>query len=428
MAVDEQSRSNLSAEAGGSASAPRADRSVDHSRIIVVDEAGTPRSRWRFALLVLLCWTVPGLITTTVGLTLNRRPDEPELPLVPIFVSQLSVWWFWAAATPIVWWLGRRFPLERQRLPRSLPLHVLGAFVSGSLFAGSSAVIIRLSFPASAGTEPLAQWFQTYLASRLPIGVLLYFSLLGIGAALESRKRLRQRDLQASHLSAELARAQVQALQTQLQPHFLFNTLHAIGMLVHEDPSAASRMLTRLGDLLRQTLALTDVPEVSLREELSILDDYLAIERARFGDRLTVDIDVDPALLSAAVPTFVMQPLVENAVRFGVTSRVGPGRIRIVAKRVGLDLQLVVQDDGAELTAGAVSAPTSDQLWAVGQRSPLPTPILRESGNGVGLRSTRARLAALYPAPEQASLELIKLPHGGTSAVLLLPLRELHAG
>lgn len=389
-----------------------------------VSDIEAPTSHWRFALLVLLCWTVPGLMTTTVGLTMNRNPSEPEISLVPIFISQLTVWWYWAAVTPLVWWLGRRFPLERHRLTGALSLHAVSALIAGLMYTVTNAAIVRLSFPATAGSEPFAQWFRSYLTSRLPVGVLLYFALLGIGAALDSRKRLRQRDLQASQLSAQLARAQVQALQTQLQPHFLFNTLHAIGMLVHEDPSAAGRMLTRLGDLLRQTLALTDVPEITLREELSILEDYLGIERVRFGDRLTVDIDVDPALMTAAVPTFVMQPLVENAVRFGVTSRVGPGRIRIIAKRTTTGFQLVVQDDGPEVqTDIATPLDKTDS-----GRSPIPSlPPVRENRTGVGLGSTRARLAALYPSAAQSSLELIKLPNGGTSAVLSLPLRELHA-
>jgi two-component system, LytTR family, sensor kinase len=346
--------SHLKEESNLQTGAPSSRTLAGGSSLNVVDglafDAETPTSRWRFALLVVLAWTVPGLMTTTVGLTMNRPSgaNEPEVSLVPIFVSQLAVWWCWAAATPVVWWLGRKVPLEKHRLVRAIALHAAFAIAAGVLYSVSSALIIRWCFPSTAGAEPLIQWIQNYLASRLPVGVLLYFALLGIGAAFDSRKRLRLRDLQASQLSAQLARAQVQALQTQLQPHFLFNTLHAIGMLVHEDPASAGRMLTRLGDLLRQTLALTDVPEITLREELSILDDYLGIERVRFGDRLTVDLEIEPDLLNAAVPTFVLQPLVENAVRFGVTSRVGPGRIRIAAKRVGSSMQLVVQDDGPE--------------------------------------------------------------------------------
>lgn len=381
------------------------------------DESELRGSRWRFALLVWLCWTVPGLITTTLGLTVARNPTE-VVPVLPILISQLAAWWFWAAATPIVWWLGRTVPLERRTLASRLPAHAVFALLAGLMYAFANTVIMRIVFPESASEGAFWPFMRNYIPSRVPVGVLLYFALLGIGALIVSQRRLRERDLQASKLSAELARAQVQALQTQLQPHFLFNTLHAIGMLVHEDPASASRMLTRLGDLLRQTLALTDVPEITLREELSILDDYIGIERVRFGDRLTVAVSVDNSLLEFMVPTFVLQPLVENAIRYGVTSRVGPGTIRISAKRSGSDLQLIVQDDGPE-------ASVVQHLNDVTRRRLEQHDADRPStGNGIGLSSTRARLAALYSESERAAISLEKHSNGGTSAVLTLPMRH----
>lgn len=381
------------------------------------DEAELRGSRWRFALLVWLCWTVPGLITTTLGLTVARNPTE-TVPVLPILVSQLAVWWFWAAATPVVWWLGRAVPLDRRTLTSRLPVHAVFALLAGLMYALANTLIMRIVFPESASEGALWPFMRNYIASRVPVGVLLYFALLGIGALIVSQRRLRERDVQASKLSAELARAQVQALQTQLQPHFLFNTLHAIGMLVHEDPASASRMLTRLGDLLRQTLALTDVPEVSLRDELSILDDYIGIERVRFGDRLTVAMEVDNSLLDFMVPTFVLQPLVENAIRYGVTSRVGPGTIRITAKRSGSAMQLTVQDDGPEVR---VSQPLNSAAPRQLDQHDADRP---STGNGIGLSSTRARLAALYSDSERAAISLEKHSNGGTSAVLTLPMRN----
>lgn len=369
-------------------------------------------TRLRFALLVLACWTVSALISTSVSFTFGDLRQE-RTPLLAVLFTQLGIWWFWAAITPAIWWMGRRFPLQRAHIARLIAIHAAGAIAVSALFAFSATLVVYVTLTATATQEKFSTIFLGFLSTRLPLGILLYFAVLGIGSALDARKRLRQRDVHAAQLSADLARAQVQALQTQLQPHFLFNTLHAIGMLVHEDPSAASRMLTRLGDLLRQTLTLTDVPEISLRDELSVLNDYIGIERVRFGERLTVDIDVDAALLDAAVPTFVMQPLVENAVRFGVTSRVGPGRIRIAAIRVGNSLQLTVEDEGP----GKLS-PTSDVTSNLS--------ATRE-GNGVGLASTRARLATLYPTAANASIELKKLPNGGTTAVVTLPWRMIHA-
>lgn len=387
-------------------------------------ETESPTSRWRFALLVLGCWTVSALVSTSASFTFGDLRQE-KTPLLPVLFTQLGIWWFWAAVTPLVWWLGRRYPFDRRHVGRLIGIHALCSVAVAVLFALSAVMVVYVTLYATASKEAFTTLFRGFLSSRLPLGILLYFAVLGIGSALDSRKRLRQRDIHASHLSAALARAQVQALQTQLQPHFLFNTLHAIGMLVHEDPAAASRMLTRLGDLLRQTLALTNIPEISLRDELSILNDYIGIERVRFGDRLTVEIDIAESLLSAAVPTFVMQPLVENAVRYGVTSRVGPGRIRIAAKRVGESLQLRVEDEGPSGVRPANHSGHLDSHTTTGESS--PGAMSGEERSGVGLASTRARLVTLYPNSANTSIELQKRSNGGTTAVLTLPWRSLDA-
>lgn len=412
----------------GNASTSNAQRSAADAHVaetVGFVEPESPTSRWRFAMLVFGCWTAAALISMSASFTFGPLREE-KAPLLPVLFTQLGIWWFWAAITPVVWWLGRRFPFERKRFAKSIGIHAICAVVIATLFALAAVVVVFITLYATASKESFATIFRGFLSSRLPLGIVLYFAVLGVGSALDSQKRLRQREVHASLLSAALARAQVQALQTQLQPHFLFNTLHAIGMLVHEDPAAAARMLTRLGDLLRQTLALTDVPEISLRDELSVLNDYIGIERVRFGDRLTVEIDVDEALLDAAVPTFVMQPLVENAVRFGVTSRVGPGRIRISAKRIDDSLRLSVDDEGPDVSATkAAETPSPNSQASLSQSSFAP--MARDGRNGVGLASTRARLSTLYPPPLGASIELHKLQNGGTTAVVTLPWRMIHA-
>jgi two-component system LytT family sensor kinase len=367
------------------------------------NDSPTPGNRLQFALLVLGCWTVSALISTSIAFTFGSARQENQ-PVLPMLFTQLGVWWFWAAVTPAVWFMGRRFPIQAERRARAISIHSLAAVVTALLFSSAHLLVVLILFYEAASKEPFWQLFTGFISTRFPLGVLLYFAVLGIGIAIESQRRLRAREVHAARLAELLSRAQVQALQTQLQPHFLFNTLHAVGLLVHDDPNIAARMLTRLGDLLRETLALTDVPEIALRDELRILDDYISIERVRFGDRLTVDIDVDSTLLDARVPTFVLQPLVENAVRFGVTARVGPGRICITAKRVGTLLQLSVEDEGS--TMGTANEEVASH----------------NHHNGVGLASTRARLAALYPN-EPTSLELTALPNGGTLARLTLPYR-----
>lgn len=379
-------------------------------------------SRARFSLIVLGCWTISALLSTSINFTFGSARTE-SAPKLPVLLMQLGIWWYWAAITPAVWWMGRRFPLQRPNLTRAVGIHTIGAVVAAIFFALSNVLVVHMIYWEQASKEPFMMLFQSFISSRFPLGVILYFAVLGIGNAIDSQRRLRQREVHAAQLTTALARAQVQALQTQLQPHFLFNTLHAIGMLVHENPTAAGRMLTRLGDLLRQTLALTDVPEISLRDELSILNDYIGIERVRFGDRLTVDIDVDQTLLDSAVPTFVLQPLVENAIRFGVTSRIGPGRISISAKRNGNSLALVVQDEGPNVSVPnhAISiTPLGDQESSLSDHS-----FPRENRNGVGLATTRARLATLYPSASESSLELRKLSNGGTTVTLTLPVRQL---
>src|SRR5262245_13158460 len=157
----------------------------------------------------------------------------------------------------------------------------------------------------------------------------MYTALVAAWQYRGSLRRQQEREVHASQLEARLAEARLAALRTQLQPHFLFNTLHAISTLVHEDPEAADRMISRLSDLLRLTLERSDTPEIPLREELQYVDRYLEIQRIRFPDRLTVVIDVEPAALEAAVPTLILQPLVENAVRHGIAPRSAAGRIEI---------------------------------------------------------------------------------------------------
>jgi LytS/YehU family sensor histidine kinase len=201
-----------------------------------------------------------------------------------------------------------------------------------------------------------------------------------------------------------LAQARLQLLQAQLHPHFLFNTLHAISELVHEAPETADRMITSLSDLLREALRATDIQEVPLRRELELLERYLEIQHARFGDRLHVEIDVDRNATDALVPHLILQPLVENAIRHGIGARAAHGRIRVAAARKDDTLKVVIEDDGRGIEQ-------SD----------------REVGTGVGLGNTRERLQSLYGA--KGHLTIRSRPEGGTSLSLILPWRpapEVH--
>jgi LytS/YehU family sensor histidine kinase len=200
-------------------------------------------------------------------------------------------------------------------------------------------------------------------------------------------------------LGTELLEAKLQALRMQLNPHFLFNTLNTISALIHDDPSMADRMVVRLGDLLRRTLEHRDAHEVPLRDELSFLRDYLAIEQARFGDRLTATIDVAPETESLYVPFLLLQPLVENAIRHGIEPREEPGHVTVTARRDGNQLELRVVDNGDGL-ADAAGAPPSE---------------------GIGLANTRTRLAYLYE--DEHSLELRNGSRGGLEVRVRIPCR-----
>jgi sensor histidine kinase YesM len=235
-------------------------------------------------------------------------------------------------------------------------------------------------------------------ALRGNFGLAIYLIVLSSAHALGYYRRAKERDVQAVELTANLTRAKLDALRLQLQPHFLFNTLNAISTLVHRDANQADELIGDLSDLLRLSLLTTD-HEVPLARELDLLDRYLAIEQTRLGDRLRVVREIEPAALAALVPTFVLQPLAENAIRHGLEPRSAPGTITISARATAQSIFLSVADDGVGLA-------NTDKLTA---------------RRGIGLANTEARLQALHgPA---AKLELITPPEGGLRVELTLPFK-----
>ena len=248
------------------------------------------------------------------------------------------------------------------------------------------------------GTPPSRLFFFVRLASfQLPT----FWAVLGVAHAFTFYQRAAARERRGAELEAHLTQARLEALRMQLNPHFLFNTLNSIASLVHDDPAAADGMIGSLSELLRLSLNASDRQEVTLREELHFLDQYLHIEQARFGDRLRVEKDLAPAALDTLVPILILQPLVENAVKHGLESRLAPGVIAIAASQVGDALRLQVADNGRGLTPG--QAP-------------------RE---GVGLGNTRSRLRELYgPA---ANLTARGREGGGFLVEIILPWRPVAA-
>jgi LytS/YehU family sensor histidine kinase len=206
--------------------------------------------------------------------------------------------------------------------------------------------------------------------------MITYWAIVGLSHAVLYYRESRDRAVRTAQLETQLAEAQLAALQQQLHPHFLFNTLHAISALMHKDVEAADRTLIRLGDLLRLTLENIGRHEIPLKAELDFLQKYLEIEQTRFADRLTVRFDIHPETLDARVPNLILQPLVENAIKHGVARTVGPGHIQITARRDGDKLRMEVRDNGAGL---------SEDGW-------------RAIHKGIGVSTTRERLLRLFGA------------------------------
>jgi signal transduction histidine kinase len=360
------------------------------------------------AAIVVAIWMALAVVLTgqaylLVYLAAQAQPDlprtRPPLAIGELFLSSVTECLIWSVLTLGILWLAARCPITRRTWLRSLTVHVaacLGCGIIEVAFSVVAAEFIRSEIPKPTLT-PNVLFF--YFAAKLNNNIFFYWSILAIAHVLNYYRQVRERDLRASQLEARLAQTQLQILKMQLHPHFLFNTLNAISALIHQDVELADRMIARLGDLLRTTLDNAHQQEVALRQELDFIQPYLEIEKARLGPRLTVDLEVDPAVMDAKLPNLILQPLVENAIRHGISVRPGPGRIRIRAGRENGCLRLAVADSGPGLT----SAPAELK--------------------GIGLANTRARLEKLY-GPDQR-LDLKAGVDGGLEVDIHIPYQEV---
>jgi two-component system, LytTR family, sensor kinase len=290
-----------------------------------------------------------------------------------LVLNSFGYWYVPAALTSSIFRFARRFPIEAAHRLRALGLYALGAWAFSVVHLACTMTVLLLLFPAPPSV-PFTTRVQRIYLTNLDWTLMTFAAIVGLSHALEYYRESRERTLKAAQLETRLAEARLKSLEAQLHPHFLFNTLHAISALIHSQPDAADRMISRLSDLLRITFAGSGAARVPLQEELEFLQKYLEIEQTRFQDRLTVRYDVDPETLDAEVPRLILQPLVENAIKHGVAPRIEPGVISITARRAGEVLQLEVRDNGAGLTAAG--------------RARLDS--------GIGLSNTRARLECLY--------------------------------
>ena len=319
-----------------------------------------------------------------------------------LLTLNLGYWYSWAALTPAILCLTRRFPLDRASWKTAIPVHIAGVVMATSLHVVLS-VALRIATYYAIG-ESLDTWLheaQEMLFLNFDWEMMTYWTIVGVGMAMKYMLEARARELNAAQLETRLVEARLHTLQRQMQPHFLFNTLNTISALMHRDVEAADAMIARLSDLLRMSLHRVGVQEVTLKEELDFLSKYLEIEQTRFRDRLTVVFDVQADTLDALVPNLLLQPLVENAIKHGLGPRPTPGQVAVRARINGAMLELDVQDNGVGLSAAR----------------------LTDFNRGVGLSNTRSRLDHLYGSLHR--FEFRQPAEGGLLVCIAIPMAEL---
>jgi len=358
--------------------------------------------RLRPWMIVSAAWIVPAVFAV-----INRVAQAPLQGWEPASSRELLFefgdWLLYAVLTPFVFVVSRRWPLTRPHLVRRIVLHLLFSLLFCVAWATCGQVlrIVLVSIFApqlfhNASWSRIGLEWLSWIFITLPFGVAVYLCVVGIEHATRYFIEAREREVQVARLSEQLSSARFAALQDQLNPHFLFNTLNTIAVLVRDNErESAVRIVEHLSELLRSTLTHHQANEVTLGEEIELVRQYVAIEQARYSDRLRPEFRIPDALLSAAVPSFALQHLVENAIRHGIARRPDAGLLLVAAERNGEFLQLTVIDDGP------------------GIDPQLAPPAAH------GIENTRERLRALYGA--RASLVVTPRAEGGTIATLRVP-------
>jgi signal transduction histidine kinase len=346
-----------------------------------------PLKRRELALIAAF-WALYGFLTVAGRLVdPGMTSVEPRLATLALvaFVESLC----WTLLTPWVFWLAAQWDSDGVSHARNVVSYVVVGIVT-ALVLGLLAVALPRPMSGTLPGHSRPFWFIFLNA------FVIYLGILAVGHARVYSLQYQERRAQATRLQAELAQVQLDALRRQLDPHFLFNTLNAVSTLVERDPRGVRRMIARLSELLRHSLEGADVPEIPLRQELALLDCYLDIMRVRFQGRLSVEMHVDGCALNCLVPSLILQPLVENAIRHGVERVRGMGRIEVWSVVDGETVTLRVVDNGPGVT-------DATSRW------------------GVGLRNTVARLERLYGGRTRFTLQAAV--GGGTVAEVQLPFR-----
>lgn len=359
--------------------------------------ATPPRFGLRWSV-VFLAATLLGLLSSFLAWRFTVSLGHTPTHWRTLVILNTTYWYLWALFTPAIIWLSQKFRFERQGLWRAILVHVPTVVVF-SLTHIVTMAVVQWWFARQQGRR-FDLWAEAQRSALLNFDweMMTYWTIVGLSHAILYYRESRHRALRSAQLETKLVEAQLKALQQQLQPHFLFNTLHAISTLMHRDVEAADRTLMRLSDLLRMTLENLGQQEIPLQAELDFLTKYLQIEQTRFADRLVVRFDVAPETLDTLVPNLILQPLVENAIKHGVARKSGPGHIDISARREGDKLRMEVRDDGLGLSEDALTA----------------------LQKGIGVSTTRARLQHLFGADYR--FEFHRQP-SGLAVVIAIPWR-----
>jgi two-component system, LytTR family, sensor kinase len=309
--------------------------------------------------------------------------------------DSLEDWYVYGILSLAVVSLARRFPPELGSRWAAASVHLLAAILFSLAYIFVRTLVGEVDGWLTGEPASFSEIFHPLLVRTFPFNLLVYGVILSVSHALDYYRKYHERTVQTLELGKHLTEARLQALLHQLKPHFLFNTLNGIASLMHTDVDAADRMLVRLSELLRITMSHTGAPKTTLREEVAFLERYLDIEKIRFRNRLDVVISVDDDAIDAQVPSLILQPMVENAMRHGVEPHARMGLVELRGARSGENLVLTVADNGSGIPSEGIK---------------------RE---GIGVANTRARLLELYGARQK--FELVNRAEGGLCVRITIP-------
>ncbi|HFB98427.1 MAG TPA: sensor histidine kinase [Bryobacterales bacterium] len=356
--------------------------------------ASAMRGPWGKALVWFGFWTLVVLFYSTR----TGRFGQP-ITWDEALVRAMAQWYVWGLLSLAIVRVDRMLPVAREAIGKRVLAHLPLSVVFTFVYLYSQQYVLKL-----AGLNPEFRFsldlVRQSMGGAFHWNVLVYWVIAGLYGSWDYYRDFKDRQLRAAELERLLAQSRLETLRSQLHPHFLFNALNAVSAHVERDPKTARRMIEQLGELLRLSLEHAEDHEIPLEEELAFVERYLAIQRVRFEDRLEVRMDIDPAALAARVPTFVLQPLVENAVRHGIAPRPDRGTVRISARKEDGRLRLCVEDDGPGMPVG----------WKLA------------ANQGVGLANTRERLRRLY-GEKGHEFRLRSEPGAGVQVEILLPFR-----